>query len=1261
MPEELTLAHDEEVIKPLSPEVAGWLSDIQKKATKIKNVITEGSTRLHDRNDIEQLGYANIQCLKVAELVTEIQTGGSTWTNDVLDSAMNHLDSEMGQLERLFIPVKDVLVSNGYEVDTVDFVATRPKPEVLEISDMSSEETIEEGTVLNTDEGLDEYFIKAGFQSDSSVEDTSNEVSTLTGAEVLESDILQSWSAPNYVTMGRALDSFQILDKWKSGDPQLFSTSWWNKLGQIRRDITLVLSLAGYSQEEVATFQGEVVSLWAEQVDKKRKGMDKDTKWSKLSEQILRHVAEKLSGRELDPNNLQLQNGESNQSTLDSIKDTDREVLITPETLPEVERMLEREQFKFTHLSAELKDMQAAATDISQGKLLMESLAQMAEKDTTVALKMKQKYLKTLLVLNERLHLYLPEEESASEPAREVESPAEPVVSAAESTVPNADVKATAVVEPSEANNTASPESGAPLVSPMETATYAEANSERAAAREAFVGARDTYYTALREFYQGKIDGQGQVVAEKEQGGRRLAYKVREFFGSANELPPHLKVLKEQHDQLQVVYAQKLDAALLVRATSNENNRAYNSLQDEGTKKAFADRFIAKSALLTMSAREGEKKESSKFVGAVKRVAAHMRNHKWLVRAGLITTYSLLGAATGGVGTAAVMGGRYAVGIAAGAAGGAAGGTLGKMAFNRSVETAKATVDKTLAKQASEFSFSNFADAQAEYGKAYGTLRRKEIMQGTAGIAGALVGGFVAGRGSAEAFTTALDGGVAEVPQQHMAAEAPKPVVEGMFPNQPLIQTSVVVERFGPGGESLPGIEAAGINLEGSRVTSLSAATLTETDRVMPSVIESVKLSVKDLLEARPNLPKSEVEQIVFERMEAKYGSETWWKEAGITKLSIESLEVAVPTSTVPEPATSAEPSAAPESATPTTPTEPSAAPESVETPKTHAVVSGDTLSGIVKQEYAHLFKDMSPADQNRALGELFERVRTDAALRDSIGLKSGNADRIYVGEQLALDALGAELKSMLEVGPGRPRTGALVVDSSLGTEVETIPIKEVVRSPINEAYIDAGSIGGYREQTEFDTQSSTRGTGAALNAAGLESYRVPRPEIGFVASGSYFESPQYRSFLAENGVSPELVTDATKKFAVEFEGKTYSWLNEFLQKFDSPYSELRTMTLQELDALRKEAGDSEEALRVLLSEQASREAVEQGRVAGSDAPKTFNLPTVRAWDSLIDSIRQKEGFVFNQNTTVDDLVKRYVAEQMIKNNYDARFKAASK
>jgi hypothetical protein len=41
--------------------------------------------------------------------------------------------------------------------------------------------------------------------------------------------------------------------------------------------------------------------------------------------------------------------------------------------------------------------------------------------------------------------------------------------------------------------------------------------------------------------------------------------------------------------------------------------------------------------------------------------------------------------------------------------------------------------------------------------------------------------------------------------------------------------------------------------------------------------------------------------------------------------------------------------------------------------------------------------------------------------------------------------------------------------------------------------------------------------------------------------------------------------------------------------------------------------------------------------------------------------MRQSDKIAFNENTPLSDLVQRYVAEQMIKNNYDAQFKATIK
>jgi hypothetical protein len=980
-------------------------------------------------------------------------------------------------------------------------------------------------------------------------------------------------------------DLLELYQRWQNGDPTLFRAGWWHQFDTIARDVSVFLKAAGYAEAAVDLIGKELLKPWMDKVSDKRRHGNKSVRWNHLSDEILHSIRDLLAGKEPDRAVLEGEGAVSAETTTKSAEDT--EVSVSPDTIPDVDGVLVEEQFRFQTLQEKLSRHPALEADLAQGKAILNALTGIVETDAVIKLRMKEKYLKVLRGLNERLQQELSQQTDDEPTYRNL-------------------VEGDAVFATVPANLPVVSSESAPI-NPKPEMTYAEVNHERAAARIEFTKARDVYYEALHDHY------------------RKLGVRTKNVLGMNIELPPEIQALKAEHDAKQKEYAMALDATLAARAEKGLAKEEYQSLESDKTKAAFADRFVVQSAEATEAAKL-EVGDTSEFVKRAQAMAKFMRDHKGLVRILTVAGYAGIGALTGGAAAAFAAGSRTVAGMVGGMAGGALGGELGRKVYAGEVtKTAEARED-VASEARGTFSFSDFQTKRDAYQSTVKAANRAETKQRAAAVTGAIVGGMAAGRFAAEAVSDVWNSAMTD----------------------PIIQMKAVeVPRYAPNGERLTSLSVEGITLRGSNVTELSETDYPTTDVEMPRVMNEIKLHIKDLLEAHPNMNQGRLEEQVFAKLEARYGEQEWWQKADIKSLDIGTIRV----EELP-----GEPTMSPEeqvmskigAVTP----EPSASLVN-SSPETsilfeHTVQSGETLTGIMKEEYAQLLKELPPAEQNRVLDTLFNKVRLDVDLRDSIGLRDGNIDRIYPGETLELDKLGAELKSIIEAGPERPRTGTLTFDASLQDDVETINIKEAVRSPIDEAYIDKGAINGYMEQTEFDrAKEVVKGGAVPLIKSNLEVYNPPQAPQEFLLSGKHFESPGYVRFLAENGFSPEQVKGATDKFALEFEGKTYGWLNELLQNFDSPYKELGNITIKEMDEMTKQAGDSEAALRNVLAEKAP--------------DKTFNLPTIRTWSSLIDAMRQSDKIAFNENTPLSDLVQRYVAEQMIKNNYDAQFKATIK
>lgn len=1152
-----------------------------------------------------ELAHKKLEIQSLNQLCSEAAALAEEFFGEEVHGLSEHREDRIAELERLSLEIADVAaVIRG------------------EGSQGAPAHTVEPGE----DPQLNELFVAAGFADDFSAPSAGT------------SDTPEALAGTQEPREGGDKQESRLVDfyyRWQNGDPSLFLDMWGRDQRAIRRDILVLLKAAGYDELTVADIDREQILPWMGRVGMKKLGRLKDCRWSELRDEILHTVSELLAGKEPDLAVLAPQEAVVSPQPQTEASPVGAEP--QPEaldTVPDIDKELEQAQFQFLTLRDRVAALPELSVWLELGDRILSVLSTMTERDQTVVLRLKTKYLKTLHDLNQRLEKELSERPGgavavmAADSGSNMDVPANLPVESVTNTSPGSGVEVTnpegdtvPLVQP----EAVAPASEPPVLTAVVEQGYKAANHERAEAREAFTKARDEYYTALHAHY------------------RNLGVKARELVGMEVNLPESILNLKAEHDKLQRVYAQALDKALAARA-SVVGNREYATLEADSTKAAFAKRFIFRS----VEEIEAEKRAEypSVFASRVKALVTFMRNHKTVMRVGALGLHMTVGAVSGGVANAAFVGAKVASGMVAGAAGGLAGANVGRRVFQADVEAAQANKTETKAKATNEFSFASLGSAAKDYQVAYRSQQRTETKHTVATVAGAVIGGMAAGRAASEVVSDVWN------------AVATDPIIE---------MKAVAVPRFAPNGEPLPALSVEGITLRGAHVTDLATGDLEVTDVVIPKVMSEIRLHIKDLLEAHPNMSQGKLEEEVFARLEAKYGEQGWWQKADIKNLDISTIAVAevpkapivqvdgpvVEVSPTPEVIPTAPAAPTPEVSTPVieTPTEVevTSAPTEASAPSVeatvqveHSVTEGDTLMKIMETEYADVLKEVAPADRDRILTELFERARNDATLRDSIGLKSGDIDRIYPGEELKLDALGTELKSLLESESVRPRTGVLPVAMEGG--VEDVPI-QINNSPIDANYIDKGAVNGYMERTDFDTADVMR--------QGVNAYNPPRPEVSFVASGNYFDSPQYRSFLIENNVPPELVEDATKKFALEFEGRTYSWLNELLQKYDSPYQELRSITVQELDALRKEAGNSEEALRVLLAKQAAAEAVERG-VAVGEVPKTFNVSTVRAWDSLIDAIRRTDGFVYNENTTVEDLVKRYVGEQMIKNNYNA-------
>lgn len=79
-------------------------------------------------------------------------------------------------------------------------------------------------------------------------------------------------------------------------------------------------------------------------------------------------------------------------------------------------------------------------------------------------------------------------------------------------------------------------------------------------------------------------------------------------------------------------------------------------------------------------------------------------------------------------------------------------------------------------------------------------------------------------------------------------------------------------------------------------------------------------------------------------------------------------------------------------------------------------VQPNNTLWGIARSRFSDEFSGVSDARRNQVLSRLREAINTNAELRNSIGITSGDADRIYEGQQLNLTRVREFIRKELEL-----------------------------------------------------------------------------------------------------------------------------------------------------------------------------------------------------------------------------------------------------
>lgn len=612
----------------------------------------------------------------------------------------------------------------------------------------------------------------------------------------------------------------------------------------------------------------------------------------------------------------------------------------------------------------------------------------------------------------------------------------------------------------------------------IEKTEYQKAREEWSKKRAEYLGIGDS----KKRIVKGKKREYDEAIAEHYSNQSKFksgVNSVKKFFGFNPELPPELESLQKEYKSLRSEYADSLNTLLKERGKL-EGNKNHDEEADQ-TKIAFVKKFIIKPNQELLDKQEGHVLSESQRA-TLGRISRKLGKHKWLLRGALVVGAGTVGALTGGTLAAAFAGAALKtsqIGIGIGAGAGA--GFLTHKGMQGRVNEA----DVELKKESGKFDLANIDKLdldkiEKDILTAENIKDRNLRQQKLATVAASVVAGGAASFGTGMAGresdivrsmtdvadNTLSESGVGdsvsnETPsrgelQSWMTAEN-----MGVSQVEELTVPDITISQYSPDGIYTGETNINNItfvtNGDGPDLKSLLEA-MGNSDEVSKDINDFVRLSLDDTLASHPNMSASNIQAELFEKFENKFGDEPWWSEANLSKIE---FQVEYP-ETEPEPYVSgfsSDQRDAVEDAYGNDGSEPVPVVEGevvVEHP--HIVEKGDTLWGIMESEYRDELAELSPAEQEKVLGALFEKARAEsdygAEMRSSIGMRSDDVELIYPEEELNLSRLGEELKHLIDQEQDTP---VVLKSASLEVGVEAddggvVPIQVMEQPSVAES-----------------------------------------------------------------------------------------------------------------------------------------------------------------------------------------------------------------
>lgn len=1226
VPEDFIFTDQDESVPSVSLETRTHIDTSFERATFIFDVTLTASDAMDDEDLVQLREYFEVIHGLYGQLKTlkdELLDDSTRRSPEVLNSMMKEFNDKAAHLEVVYGLLEGELDTLGYEISTTEVV-------------MESKDETKAGEAL-TPESAQVAIPAAPIESFNH----SHATETIPASEAGDPS-RQMHGAEAKIDQdveSEVMNDIAFYRQWQNGtDPSAIFTKieWKNHVPKIEHDIRLSLKAAGYSKAEIHT---HMRSLWPLLKKATHQAEHQTRNLHELRMQLLKRVSGLLAGREPDPevfrrryisseysdnvtddeaytifnqlpdySSVELYDGPlSGHDTLpdqmgmiDNIEDSGATTVSTEESVDGVSLVSPELRERYTSVRDSLRERGVSLENVPAIRQIENALGAIAalqsEHDEMVRKIRLQIYeakiAKLLDVLADRGAIPTTAETVIIPQVRDGDS--------------NENVTTTPTIVSGEGQSipASSGESGVATTErdTLRTSVLETRREMGKVLRESKREMRELetqYNESLRNYYRNRSLGQ------------KLRDGLRQFRGREDGYSPELRELQKRYDQAADTYRTALREKLELRARTQADTAgaaAYEGAIDDrlaikgqrtvvgtdGVTRVFG---VESEADIRAAAIETADRESR-----LNTVLSTMRANPKVTRAIGLGLAAGVGALSGGIPTALAASARWAVATFGGAA-------AAEFMYRRSQKEVDAAASALEYVRENDVDGISVTDRRKALRLNEALVRKAKVRQRSKAVLTAVAVGGAASYGAATVNEYLnSDVPVAGPLGSGTSVSATSEGVEIIA--GPVIQVKeVAVEGTMLGDQLVKNIEL---------LSSNANAVIPEAE--VPGIFGYVKLATQDIVAAHPNMAVDDVERLLLEKLTNKYGATEWWQQAKVTKVEIAGIELSGTTS-------------------------------GAETVETYTVRPGDSIWRIATREHSDVLAELNATERDQVLVELRERINESPALQQEIGVTSGNADQIEVGDSINLSEMEEELRDIIA---DRPKRGALPVQGDLSEQ--SVPIRSTYTTPV-----DPQEFGVPVEAPRYNSidpmapklpvnqdpmfivpgkDTVIAGTAEAVAPAVSELPKLPTVEP---LAGSYLTTPEYQDFIARNFGSEAVFSRTVDQAATRFEDGTYDFINRFLQEFKSPFKatpqellenrdfELAKMTVAEIREWRAGFENDPELLRSF--------ALQNG----------FKYETLKAWLEKVDVLTDtRTGLPFKESTTFGDLYARSIAKELV-------------